>query len=297
MSGPVHDVPSGTRRRGLGMGLSALLGGGAEGWPAASSGAAGGTPRTVPIEFLRPSRFQPRRTFDEHDIEALAASIRTRGVMQPLLVRGGADDDSESFEIVAGERRWRAAQRAGLHELPVIVLQLSDREALEVALIENVQRQDLSPLEEAEGYRRLIDDFGHTQEALASALGKSRSHLANLLRLLGLPEPVRRMLESGELSAGHARALLTATDPLSLANTVVAQGLNVRQTERLVQADTPRPTRRARRTRDANTLALERDLSTRLGLDVSVRPRGDGGIVTIAYGSLDQLDDLLRRLR
>jgi len=273
------------------MGLSALLGAGAETWPEPAAG----TARTVPIELLRPSPFQPRRTFGENDLEALTASIRARGVMQPLLVRGGADGGG-SFEIVAGERRWRAAQRAALHELPVIVLQLSDREALEVALIENVQRQDLSPLEEAEGYRRLIEDFGHTQEALASALGKSRSHLANLLRLLGLPGPVRRMLEAGELSAGHARALLTASDPLRLAKIVVARGLNVRQTERLVQADTSSPARRAKRSKDPNTLALERDLAGRLGLDVAIRPKGSGGSLTITYHTLDQLEALIRRL-
>jgi ParB family transcriptional regulator, chromosome partitioning protein len=178
----------------------------------------------------------------------------------------------------------------------VVVLQLSDREALEVALIENVQRQDLSPLEEAEGYRRLIDEFGHTQEALASALGKSRSHLANLLRLLGLPEPVRRMLEAGELSVGHARALLTARDPFRLAKLVAARGLNVRQTERLAQADVRQPGRRARKSKDPNTLALQRDLASRLGLDVTIRPKGPGGSLTITYHTLDQLDDLIRRL-
>jgi ParB family chromosome partitioning protein len=292
VTGVDQDAKSNGRRRGLGMGLSALLGSGAESW----SGAVAGTARTVPIEFLRPSPFQPRRTFGEDDLDALTVSIRARGVMQPLLVRRGADGGGDGFEIVAGERRWRAAQRAGLHELPVIVLRLSDREALEVALIENVQRQDLSPLEEAEGYRRLIEEFGHTQEALASALGKSRSHLANLLRLLGLPEPVRRMLEAGELSAGHARALLTAPDPLRLANAVVARGLNVRQTERLVQADIRRPAPRARTSKDPNALALERDLTSRLGLNVTISPKGPGGSLTIAYRTLDQLDDLIRRL-
>lgn len=292
MTGIDQDAKSSVRRRGLGMGLSALLGSGAESW----SGPAAGAARTVPVEFLRPSPFQPRRTFGEDDLEALTASIRARGVMQPLLVRCSSDGDGDGFEIVAGERRWRAAQRAGLHELPVVVLQLSDREALEVALIENVQRQDLSPLEEADGYRRLIDEFGHTQEALASALGKSRSHLANLLRLLGLPETLRRMLEAGELSAGHARALLTAPDPLRLAKAVVARGLNVRQTERLVQADVRKPARRAGKSKDPNTLALERDLASRLGLDVTISPKGSGGSLTIAYHTFDQLDNLIRRL-
>jgi ParB family chromosome partitioning protein len=289
---PAQEARPALRRRGLGMGLSALLGAGTETWPEPAAG----TVRTVPIEHLRPSPFQPRRSFGEDELEALTGSIRARGVIQPLLVRGDADGGGGQFEIVAGERRWRAAQRAGLHELPVIVLRLSDREALEVALVENVQRQDLSPLEEAEGYRRLIDEFGHTQEELASVLGKSRSHLANLLRLLGLPEPVRRMLEAGELSAGHARALLTASDPLRLAKAVVAQNLNVRQTEKLVQADASSPARRAGTSKDPNTRALERDLAGRLGLDVAIRPKGSGGSLTIAYRTLDQLEGLIRRL-
>ncbi len=280
------------RKRGLGMGLSALLGTGHEtGVPAGVE-----APRRVPIEFLRRSRVQPRRHFGEAELEALAESIRARGVMQPLLVRPRADE-GEAFEIVAGERRWRAAQMAGLHELPVLVHQLSDREALEVALIENVQRQDLSPLEEADGYRRLIDEFGHTQEALASALGKSRSHIANLLRLLGLPKSIRALLERGELSAGHARALLGARDPLALAKVVVARALNVRQTEALVRADAVRPiSRTARPGKDADSAALERDLSHRLGLGVRLRAKGTGGTLTITYRSLDQLDALLRRL-
>jgi ParB family chromosome partitioning protein len=291
-----QEVPGpAPRRRGLGMGLSALLGssspdeqpgaGAQEGW------------RTVPIEFLRPCPLQPRRHFAEDELEALADSIRHRGVMQPLLVRraGGGD----FYEIVAGERRWRAAQIARLHELPVIVHELSDRDALEVALLENIQRQDLSALEEAEGYRRLIDDYGHTQEELAGALGKSRSHIANLLRLLGLPAPVRALLERGEVSAGHARALLGARDPLALAQAVVERGLNVRQTEALVRSDTERAPRRTATagSKDPNTLALEQDLSRSLGLPVRLTPAGAGGTLQIAYGSLHQLDALIRRLR
>jgi ParB family chromosome partitioning protein len=281
------------RRRGLGMGLSALLGTTQDELPAVT----GDRSRTVPIEFLRPCPLQPRRHFAEDDLAALAESIRHRGVMQPLLVRR-APNGADFYEIVAGERRWRAAQLAGRHELPVIVHELSDRDALEVALLENVQRQDLSPLEEAEGYRRLIEEFGHTQEALAGALGKSRSHIANLLRLLGLPDVLRRLLESGELSAGHARALLGARDPVGLARAVVSRGLNVRQTEALVRADAERPERRRQMpsAKDPNTLALERDLSSRLGLPVSLTPKGAGGTLQIAYGSLDQLDGLLRRL-
>lgn len=279
------------RKRGLGMGLSSLLGGEPGMAPTGSSAV-----QTVPIELLRPSRLQPRRHFPENELAALAESIRTKGVMQPLLVRRAADDGG--YEIVAGERRWRAAQLAGVHELPVVVRELSDRDTLEVALIENVQRQDLSPLEEAEGYRRLIDEFGHTQEALAAALGKSRSHIANLLRLLGLPRPVREMLEQGTLSAGHARALLGASDPLAIAEMVVGRGLNVRQTETLVQADKARPARPGTRgaDKDADTRALEHELSSRLGVTVSLKRKGDGGTLSIAFRSLDQLDGLLRRL-
>jgi ParB family chromosome partitioning protein len=277
------------RKRGLGMGLSALLGGAPE---LAPEGA-----RTVPIEFLRPSALQPRRHFDEDELAALADSIRAKGVMQPLLVRR-LHNDEEQYEIVAGERRWRAAQLAGCHQLPVVVYALSDREALEVALLENVQRQDLTPLEEAQGYRRLIDEFGHTQDELARSLGKSRSHIANLIRLLGLPGPLRAMLESGQLSAGHARALLGARDPTPLARQVAARGLNVRQTEALVRNERPAIAPGGPRQRDADAMALERDLSARLGLPVRLQPRArGGGTLSIDYRSLEQLDGLIQRLR
>jgi ParB family chromosome partitioning protein len=282
------DRRAGARKRGLGMGLSALLGD-------ASDLVAPEGVRIVPIEFLRPSALQPRRYFGEDELAALTESIRARGVMQPLLVRRveGAD---EQYEIVAGERRWRAAQIAGCHELPVVVYALSDREALELALLENVQRQDLTPLEEADGYRRLIEEFGHTQEELARTLGKSRSHIANLIRLLGLPAPLRAMLDGGQLSAGHARALLGARDPAPLARLVVARGLNVRQTEALIRNERQTIKTRNAKPRDANTLAVERDLSGRLGLRVRLQPRGNGGTLSIAYRSLDQLDELIRRL-
>jgi ParB family chromosome partitioning protein len=282
------DRRAGARKRGLGMGLSALLGD-------ASDLVAPEGVRIVPIEFLRPSALQPRRYFAEDELAALTESIRARGVMQPLLVRRveGAD---EQYEIVAGERRWRAAQIAGCHELPVVVYALSDREALELALLENVQRQDLTPLEEADGYRRLIEEFGHTQEELARTLGKSRSHIANLIRLLGLPAPLRAMLDGGQLSAGHARALLGARDPAPLARLVVARGLNVRQTEALIRNERQTIKTRNAKPRDANTLAVERDLSGRLGLRVRLQPRGNGGTLSIAYRSLDQLDELIRRL-
>jgi ParB family chromosome partitioning protein len=285
--------PKVARKRGLGMGLSALLGGDVDLLkpPAPAAG------NRVPIELLTPSPLQPRRHFAEDELEALAESIRARGVMQPLLVRPTASDP-QRYEIVAGERRWRAAQRAGVHELPVVLYRLSDREALELALLENVQRQDLSPIEEADGYRRLIDEFGHTQAELARALGKSRSHIANLLRLLALPPTVRGLLEAGALSAGHARALLMAQDPDALARRVVDQGLNVRQTERLVQADKNTPGRSRRSSdKDADTRALERELSSRIGLAVTLKPAGNGGTVTIAYRTLDQLDEVVARLR
>ena len=282
------DRRAGARKRGLGMGLSALLGDagdlvGPEGV------------RIVPIEFLRPSALQPRRYFGEDELAALTESIRARCVMQPLLVRRVPDAD-EQYEIVAGERRWRAAQIAGCHELPVVVYALSDREALELALLENVQRQDLTPLEEADGYRRLIDEFGHTQEELGQTLGKSRSHIANLIRLLGLPAPLRAMLDGGQLSAGHARALLGARDPAPLARQVIARGLNVRQTEALVRHERQTIKPGSPKPRDANTMAVERDLSGRLGLRVRLQPRGSGGTLSIAYRSLDQLDELIRRL-
>jgi ParB family chromosome partitioning protein len=280
------------RRRGLGMGLSALLGHASDGAPAPAE-----RTRVLPIEFLRPSALQPRRRFAEDDLAALAESIRNRGVMQPLLVRR-SPAGGDLYEIVAGERRWRAAQIAGAHELPVVVHELSDRAALEVALLENVQRQDLSPLEEAEGYRRLIEEYDHTQEALAGALGKSRSHIANLLRLLGLPAEVRALLDRGELTAGHARALLGSRDPVAMAKVVVSRALNVRQTEALVRVEARSPHRQRQRppAKDANVSALEHDLSSRLGLTVRLTSKRTGGILQIAYGSLDQLEDLIRRL-
>ena len=283
------------------MGLSALLGGTGEADALRADGGAGGMPRTVPIEFLRPSPHQPRRRFDGEELAALADSVRARGVLQPLLVRRREGEGAEPYyEIVAGERRWRAAQAAGLHELPVVVHELSDRDALELALVENVQRQDLTPLEEAEGYRRLVDEFGHTQEVLARALGRSRSHVANTLRLLNLPKPVREMVEDGRLTAGHARALLGSHDPTAVARDVVARALNVRQTEALMRRRGTRPAAAAASRRpDPDLAALERTLSQRLGLRVRLRSRGrgGGGTLEIGFSSPEQLDGLLRRLR
>jgi len=278
-------------RRQLGRGLAELFGE-AEGAMTADSA----PQRRVPIELIRPGALQPRRRFAEAELDALAQSIREKGVLQPLLVRPLAAEEAD-FELVAGERRWRAAQRVGLHEVPVIIRRITDTEALEIALVENLQREDLSPLEEAEAYSRLMGEFGRTQASLADAVGKSRSHVANTMRLLSLPAPVRRQLDEGELSAGHARALLAAADPAALAAEVVRRGLNVRATERLVQrrVETAPPTRRQRR--DADTVALERELGAMLGLRVTLEPKKRGGSLTLHYTSLDQLDGILRLLR
>jgi len=277
-------------RRQLGRGLAELFG---EADGVAST--AGASQRLVPIERIRPGTLQPRRRFAEAELDALAQSIREKGILQPLLVRSLTAQETD-FELIAGERRWRAAQRVGLHEVPIIIRQISDLEALEIALIENLQREDLSPLEEAEAYRRLIDEFARTQASLAEALGKSRSHIANTVRLLSLPAPVRHRLDEGELSAGHARALLGAADPVALAEEIVRRGLNVRATERLVQRRAEaRPAKR--RPRDADTVALERELATVLGLRVTLEAKKRGGTLTLHYTSLDQLDRVLRLLR
>jgi ParB family chromosome partitioning protein len=287
-------MTSDAKRRGLGRGLSALLG--EETADDARPEGQHSPPRTVPIEYLKPSRFQPRRHIEEGDLRKLADSIADKGVLQPILVRRDPEQ-TDRFEIIAGERRWRASQLAHLHEVPVIVREFSDREALEVALIENLQRQDLSPLEEAEGYRRLMDDYAHTQEDLAKVVGKSRSHVANMMRLLTLPEPVKHMVDEGLLSAGHARALLATAEPEALARRVVGRGLNVRQTEQLVSStrgDSDKGRRAA--VKDADTLALERDLGSALGLTVEIRFSGSRGSLVLHYTSLDQLDDILHRL-
>jgi ParB family chromosome partitioning protein len=290
------------KRPQLGRGLSALFG---EGGGRVLSGP--GAPRTVPIEAIRPSPFQPRRRFVEAELDGLVQSIREKGIVQPLLVRP-VDDlvdnlvaDSGApgaeFELVAGERRWRAAQRAGLHEVPVVIRPFGDSEVLEIALVENLQREDLTPLEEAEAYSRLMQEFGHSQAEVAETIGKSRSHVANTLRLLGLPPAVKRQLDEGALSAGHARALLAAPDPAALAGEVVRRGLNVRATELLVRRRASAPEPRQRKARDHDTVALERELGGSLGLRVTLSPNGRGGSLTLHYASLDQLDRVLKLLR
>lgn len=290
------------RKRGLGRGLSALMSDVTESERVAAQGIAAAD-QFVPIERISPNPDQPRKRFEQSDLNDLASSIREKGVIQPLIVRVRSDN---SFEIVAGERRWRAAQLAQLHELPVIVRDFSDAEVLEVAIIENIQRADLNAIEEAAGYRQLMDKFGHTQEKMAEALGKSRSHIANLLRLLTLPEPVIDMVRSGDLSAGHARALIPASDPLKLAQAIVKGGLSVRAAEALVRNElkgdaTPTKTSSnaaSREEKDADTRALEGDLSASLGMKVTLdhKPGQESGQLAIKYDSLEQLDELCRIL-
>ncbi|HMR30753.1 MAG TPA: ParB/RepB/Spo0J family partition protein [Geminicoccaceae bacterium] len=280
---------AGGRKRGLGMGLSALLG-----HPGDLGGGEAPVAQRLPIDLLVPSPFQPRRDFPEEQLETLAQSIRERGVLQPLLVRPATGDRQGSgYEIVAGERRWRAAQRAGLHEVPAVVREMGDATALELALIENLQRQDLSAMDEAEACQRLIREFGHTQEDVARALGRSRSHVANTLRLLGLPEAVRNMVRDGSLSAGHARAILGAAEPERLALQIVVKQLSVRQAEALARQAAGS---RTRLPADPDLAMVERDLSTRLGLRVAIRPSGRGGTLTLRYTRPDQLEELLRKL-
>lgn len=259
--------------------------------------------RRVPVEFLRPSARNPRRSFADDELEDLTASVRERGILQPIIVRplkGMAD----AYEIIAGERRWRAAQRAGLHEVPVIQVEADDREALEIAIVENVQRSDLNAIEEAAGYERLIAEFSYTQNDLARVIGKSRSHVANTLRLSKLPEPVRRMVAEGAVSAGHARALLSVAEPELMARKIVDEGLSVRDIERLVQEETRGESKsksapgKPKPEKDPDTRALEKALEEVLGLSVSIqhRPSG-GGDMKIGYKTLDQLDALCRRLK
>ena len=277
----------------LGRGLSALLGDDAEDYMELDEARAY---RSVPVEHLTPGRYQPRQRFDEADMDALVGSIREKGILQPIVVRRRADA-VDRYEIVAGERRWRAAQQVSLHEVPIIIRDLTDRDALEIALVENLQRESLTAVEEATAYQRLMEEFSHTQEALAKAVGKSRSHIANTLRLLNLPGTVMAMLDAGQLSAGHARALINAEDPVALAEQIVAKGLNVRQAEALAQSAKPNTARRKRNEpKDSDTLALERDLSNLLGLKVSIKFCNGGGSLTIAYQTLEQLDDVLQRL-
>lgn len=289
------------RKKGLGRGLDALLGE-VSLERAANRVASGGAVAAIPpgeglpsilVADIHPNPSQPRRHFGEDSLEELAQSLKRHGLIQPILVR----PHGQGYQIVAGERRWRAAQLAKLHEVPIILKELSDREALELAIVENIQRENLSPLEEARGYRRLIDEFGNTQEDLSQHVGKSRSHIANTLRLLDLPDAVLILLDEGKVSAGHARALIGTADPSALAALVVNRGLNVRQTEKLAKFGRSKLTPRPRVEKDADTRALERDLTARLGLHVAISGQGESGHVTIQYKTLEQLDLVIARLR
>jgi ParB family chromosome partitioning protein len=307
------------RPRGLGRGLSALLGEPVKtdaappkwaqtdankviGLPTAATSPPTGQgdvgPRAIPIDLIQRNPGQPRRHFDEDELNELAHSIRTHGVLQPILVRPIAGG---RYEIVAGERRWRAAQRAGLHAIPAVIRELGEQDVLEIAIVENVQRSDLNPIEEAQGFQALIEKFGRTQQEIADAVGKSRPHIANMLRLLALPGDLQDMVRDGRLSTGHARAILTAPDPRGLARRAIEQGLNVREVERLAQLAKdekhgPRASGGASE-KDADTRAMEQSLSNALGIDVTISDRGGAGEVKISYRTLEQLDDIARRLR
>ena len=286
----------GSRSR-LGRGLASLIGDtdtDASPKPDRTQGA-----RRVPVEFLRPNPRNPRRNFPEAELEELATSIKERGVIQPILVRA-MRGSSEQYEIIAGERRWRAAQRAGIHDIPVLVIEASDSQALEIAIIENVQRAGLNALEEAAGYQSLVDEFGYGQDDVAKTVGKSRSHVANTLRLLKLPDSVKAHIHAGRLSAGHARMLIGLDNAAELAQDIIERALNVRQVEALAQQRAARDgksrARRARAGKDADTLALEKRVSDALGLRVNIDHRGESGVLHVHYRSLDQLEDVLRRL-
>lgn len=284
-------------KRRLGRGLAALIGEMDQPVAADSARPAVNPDRLVPIEYIVRNPRNPRRYFNEAELQDLASSVRQHGIVQPVVVRTLG---LNQYEIIAGERRWRAAQLAGFVDIPVIVRDVDDRTALEIAIVENVQRADLNPLEEALGYEQLISDHGYTQNDLGEIIGKSRSHVANSLRLLKLPDPVKDLLAEGSLSAGHARALVSTSDPAALARTIVSKGLSVRDAERLAQNDIKGGGETAgkakREEKDSDTLALERSLSDALGLEVSIAHRGSSGSIKIGYRSLEQLEDICRLL-
>jgi ParB family transcriptional regulator, chromosome partitioning protein len=289
-------MPDDGRSR-LGRGLAALIG---------DIGAENATPertrnqRRVPIEHVSPNPRNPRRNFSDSELDELAASIRERGIIQPVVVRA-VRGSRDAYEIIAGERRWRAAQRAGLHEIPIVPIEATDEQALELAIIENVQRTDLNPLEEAGGYQALASEYTHSHEDIAKIVGKSRSHVTNTLRLLKLPESVKVFINAGKITAGAARMLIGADDPEALAREIVDRGLNVRQVEALAkerakgQGGSSKPVKK-RAVKNADTLAVERRVTDALGLTVTIDHRSKGGVLQIHYRSLDQLDDVLRRL-
>jgi ParB family chromosome partitioning protein len=281
----------------LGRGLAALIGD-AGSQPATAERERSRNQRRVPIEFLKPNPKNPRHNFSADELEELTASIRERGVIQPVIVRA-AKNAKDSFEIIAGERRWRAAQRAGLHDIPIVTLEVSDSEALELAIIENVQRADLNPLEEAGGYQSLADEYRRSHDDIAKIVGKSRSHVTNTLRLLKLPETVKAYITAGKISAGAARMLVGQPNPEEMARDIVERGLNVRQVEALAKErgkGAGKAPVKKRVTKNADTIALERRLSDALGLTVTIEHRSKGGVLQVAYRNLDQLDDVIRRL-
>ena len=281
-------------RRGLGRGLSALLD--EVEAPAAEGGARSAGTTEIPVDVIKANPDQPRRHFGEAELEELAQSIREKGVLQPILVRPAMY--AGEYQIVAGERRWRAAQRAGVRTIPALVRSLSDVEVLEIAIIENVQRADLTAIEEAEGYRTLVERFGRTQAQIADALGKSRVHVTNAMRLLQLPDEVQGLVREGRITAGHARSLIGAPNAGALAQEVAERGLSVREAEALAKsaAHGPRPASQGRRGKDADTVALETDLSEALGLPIEIRDAGGAGEIRVRYSTLEQLDDICRRL-
>lgn len=286
-----------TSKRRLGRGLAALIGEMDQPVPAEAERPTVSADRMIPIEFVTRNPRNPRRFFDDSELHDLASSIRQHGIVQPIVARTLARD---RYEIIAGERRWRAAQLAGLVEIPVIIRDVDDKTALEIAIVENVQRSDLNALEEALGYEQLIAEYGYTQNDLGEIIGKSRSHVANSLRLLKLPEPVRDMLAAGSLSAGHARALVSTSDPSALARTIVSKGMSVRDAEKLAQNDIKAQSEPhapvQRNQKDSDTLALERTLSDTLGLDVFINHKASGGQIRISYKSLEQLEEVCRLL-
>jgi len=287
----------------LGRGLAALIGDVSEETKRAAvpqSGGGGRTQRRAPVEFLRPNPRNPRRDFPEADLDELASSLREKGIIQPIVVRP-VRGSNDKFEIIAGERRWRAAQRAGLHDVPIVAVDVTEDEALQLAIIENVQRADLNAIEEASGYQALINDFRHSHDEIAKTVGKSRVHITNTLRLLKLPEKVQSLVRSGKVSAGHARVLIGRADAEELAQKIVEMGLSVRQVEEWGRAGkdagkSSPPPAKSRADKDADTIALERRLADALGLDVTIDHRGEAGVVHVRYRSLDQLDEVVRRL-
>lgn len=304
MAGKKTSKKAASPKMGLGRGLSALLSNRETAYDeiaiSAEGSGASKSAKELPIEFLVANEYQPRTYFDEDKARELMDSVRSKGILQPILVRSKGRD---KYEIIAGERRWRAAQAAGLHQVPVVIKEMSDEESLEVAIIENVQRHDLNPIEEAVGLKRLMDEFSHTQNALGKAVGKSRSHIANILRLLSLPKPVQKLMSEGVISMGHARALITAEDPTVLAKLVVKDGLSVRQTEQMAKSakssgETGAPKKSSgSQKKDVDTLSFENELSAAIGLKVELDLKSaESGVLKIHYKSLEQLDDISAKL-